>query len=103
MSPKPNPNDIKKAVERLHDCKASFSHEVAVIEKFGDKTVWSGVVSVFKIKSNDQSNICYAWTSEVEGSTKYRYYAVLHVPPVDSPQKAVRASIVQDFKTSKIA
>ena len=103
MHPKPNLDDIRNAVERLHDCKASFVEEVAVVEKFGDKTVWSGVVFVFKIKGNPQANICYAWASEVEGSTKYRYYAVLHIPPVDSPEKAVRASIVQDFKTDKIA
>jgi hypothetical protein len=38
----------------------------------------------------------------IEGSTKRRYYAVLHIPPVDSPEKAVRATIVQDARTSKI-
>jgi hypothetical protein len=103
MNPNPNLNDIKKAVERLHNCKASFVEQIAVVEKFGDKTVWSGVVSIFKITGNPQSNTCYAWASQVEGSAKYRYYAVLHVPPVDSPEKAVRASIAQDFKTGKIA
>lgn len=29
---------------------------------------------------------------------KRRYYAVLHIPPVDSPEKAVRASIVSEAK-----
>jgi len=41
------------------------------------------------------------WSSPIEGSTKRRYYAVLHVPPIDSPEKAVRAAIVQDYKTGK--
>jgi len=37
-------------------------------------------------------------SSPIEGSSKRRSYAVLHVPPVDSREKAVRASIVQHFK-----
>jgi hypothetical protein len=36
--------DVKHAIEQLHHCKASYSEEVAVIEKFGDKTVWDGIV-----------------------------------------------------------
>jgi hypothetical protein len=71
---------------------------VIVIEKFGSETVWEGAVSVFAIKGHDKANRCYAWTSPIEGSKKRRFYAVLNIPPVDSPQKAVRASIIQDFK-----
>ena len=87
-----------EAVERLHHCRASFLEDVAVVEKFGDETVWSGIVSIFLIKGNTQADKCYAWSSPIEGSTKMRYYAVLHIPPIDSPEKAVRASIVQEHK-----
>lgn len=90
--------DIKQAVERLQNCKASFIEDVAVIENFGDQTVWNGIVHVFKIEGNPKADICYAWSSPVEKSTKRRYYAVLKIPPVDSPEKAVRASIVKDSK-----
>ena len=93
--------DLKQAVERLHHCPASFLEDVAVVEKFGEKTVWSGVVSVFLIKGNSQADKCYAWSSPIEGSKKRRYYAVLHIPPIDSPEKAVRASIIHDFKKGK--
>ena len=93
--------EIKKAVERLHNCKASHIEDVAVIEKFGDKTVWEGIVHIFKIEGNPKSDKCYAWSSPIEGSTKRRYYAVLHVPPIDSPEKAVRASIVKDHNYKK--
>jgi len=91
--------DLRRAIERLHNCQASFLEDVAVVEMFGDKTVWSGIVSVFLIKNHPQTDKCYAWSSPIEGSTKRRYYAVLHIPPVDSPEKAVRASIVQDHRT----
>lgn len=99
---KPKIDDIKNAVEQMHNCKASYFEEVAVIEKFGDKTVWDGIVYVFDIESHNKAKQCFAWASPVEGSNKYRYYAVLSVPPIDSPQKAVRASIVQDHRTGKL-
>lgn len=93
--------DLKQAVERLHQCSASFLEDVAMVEKFGDKTVWQGVVSIFNIKGHPQADKCYAWSSPIEGSTKRRYYAVLHIPPINSPEKAVRASIVHDHKSRK--
>jgi len=94
--------DLKTAVERLHDCTASFVEDVIVIEKFRTETVWAGTVSVYDIKSHPKTTRAYAWSSPIEGSTKRRYYAVLHIPPVDSPEKAVRASILQDHKTGKV-
>lgn len=94
---------LEWAVERLHHCQASFLEDVLVVEKFGEKTVWSGTVSISLIKGNSQADKCYAWSSPIEGSTKRRYYAVLHIPPIDSPEKAVRASIVQKYKTGKLS
>lgn len=76
--------DLKRAIEHLHHCKASFLEDVAVVEMFGEETVWGGVVSVFEIKGHPQATKCYSWSSPIEGSTKRRHYAVLHVPPVDS-------------------
>ncbi len=81
--------ELKTAVEHLHDCKASFIEDVVVVEKFGDKTAWSGTVSVYSLEGHPRATRAYAWSSPIEGSTKRRYYAVLHVPPVDSPEKAV--------------
>ncbi|MGA8571513.1 MAG: hypothetical protein ACLP7A_10785 [Desulfobaccales bacterium] len=92
--------DLKRVVERLHHCQASFLEDIAMVEMFGEETVWGGVVSVFEIKDHPKATKCYAWSSPIEGSTKRRYYAVLHIPPVDSPEKAVRASIVHDHKDS---
>ena len=94
--------DLKQAVERLHHCQASFLEDVAVVEKFREKTVWQGIVSVFGIEGHPQATRCYAWSSPIEGSTKRRYYAVLHISPIDSPEKAVRASIVHDHKAGKL-
>jgi hypothetical protein len=75
---------------------------VTVIEKFGEQTVWSGIVPVFALKGHSKADKCYAWSSPIEASTKRRYYAALHIPPIDSPEKAVRAAIVQDYKVGKL-
>jgi hypothetical protein len=75
---------------------------VAVVEKFGEKTIWNGVVSVFRLEGHPKAEKCYAWSSPIEGSTKRRYYAVLHIPRIDSPEKAVRATIVHDHKAGKL-
>jgi hypothetical protein len=98
----PKTEDLKQAVEKLHDCQASHIEDVIVIEKFGAETVWEGVVAVFEIKGHDKADKCYAWSSPIEGSKKRRFYAVLNIPPVDSPQKAVRAAIVHDHKKGRI-
>lgn len=98
----PGNNELRQAVERLNNWKASHIKDITVIEKFGEKTVWSGVVSVFKIEGNPQADKCYAWSSPIEGSTKRRYYAMLHTPPIGSPETAVRASIVHDHKAGKL-
>ncbi len=42
----------------------------------------------------------YAWSSPIEGSNKRRFYAVLHIPPIDSPLQAVRAAIVAEHQAA---
>ncbi|HKN18586.1 MAG TPA: hypothetical protein VJW95_02220 [Dissulfurispiraceae bacterium] len=64
-----NNEDAKKAIERLHNCKASIIENVAVVEKFGSDTVWKGIVHVFKIEGHAKTDKCYAWSSPIEGST----------------------------------
>lgn len=90
--------DLKAVIEKLHNCKASHTEDIVVMEKFGQDTVCEEIVSVFEIKGHDKADKCYAWSSPIEGSTKRRFYAVLDITPVDSPEKAVRASIIHDFK-----
>jgi hypothetical protein len=85
---------LKKAVERMHGGTALISQSVPVRETFDGKTVWEGLVHVFDLAGHPTSDRAYAWSSPIEGSTKRRFFAVLHQPPVDGPQAAVRAAIV---------
>jgi hypothetical protein len=92
--------DLKRAVESQHGGTATLAEEVNVHEVWESKTVWNGVVSVFNLTGHPTASRAYAWSSPVEGSKKRRFFAVLHVPPVDSPQKAVQASIVHEYRTT---
>jgi hypothetical protein len=89
---------LKQAVERVHGCSARLARSVPVRETFKGKPVWEGVVHVFDLAAHPTALYAYAWSSPIEGSTKRRFFAVLHQPPVDSPQTAVRAAIVAEQK-----
>jgi hypothetical protein len=87
---------LQKAILDLHGCKATWVQSVPVKEVFEGETVWEGVVQVFDLIKHPTAKRCYAWSHELEGSKKRRFFAVLHQGPVDSPEKAVKAAIVQE-------
>ncbi|MFI4941278.1 MAG: hypothetical protein ACHP7O_13180 [Burkholderiales bacterium] len=92
---------LKCAVESQHGCTAMLTQSVPVKETFGGKTVWEGIVHVFKINGHPKANQAYAWSSPIGGSDKRRFFSVLHLPPVTSPVEAVRAAIVAEHRTSQ--
>lgn len=93
---------LKEAVEGLHNCTAQFRESVPVKEEFRGQNAWEGVVHVFHIEGHPEATICYAWSSPIEGSDKRKFYAGLHKSPVDSPETAVRASIVADYQGDSV-
>jgi len=94
-------SELKAAVERMHACNARFVESVPVSETFEGRQVWRGTVHVFAIEGRPDASRCYAWSSPIEGSTKRRFFAVLHVPPINSPLAAVRAAIVKEHRTAR--
>lgn len=89
-------DELKDAVERMHECVATWLQSEPVAETFGSETVWEGLVHVFQIKGHKVAARAYAWSSPIEGSDKRRFFAVLHIPPITSPVDAVRAAIVAE-------
>ena len=87
---------LTEAVRNLHGCEATWLEAVPVKEVFEGQTAWEGVVQVFELKGHPTAKRCYAWSYSTEGH-KRRFVAVLHQGRVDSPEKAVRAAIVQEF------
>jgi hypothetical protein len=84
----------------MHGGTATLSQSVPVHETFEGKTVWEGAVHVFDLTGHPKATRAYAWSSPIEGSAKRRFFAVLHQPPVDSPQAAVRAAIVAEHRST---
>ena len=87
---------LKEAVESQHGGKAMLAQSVPVLETFEGKPVWEGVVHVFDLDGHPTATRAYAWSSPIEGSTKRRFFAVLHMGSIKSPVDAIRAAIVAE-------
>lgn len=90
---------LQDAIKKLHGCDSTYVESVPVHEQFQGQTVWAGEVEVFEIRGHPKAKRCYAWAhKEGEKDEHTRYVTVLEIPPVDSPQTAVRADIVSNTK-----
>ena len=94
-------DQLKKAIESQHSGVATLVDSIPVKEKFHGKVVWKGVVRVFDLEGNPNATRAYAWSSPIEGSSKRRFFAVLHLGGIRSPQDAVRAAIVAEHKANQ--
>ena len=97
----PNIEELTQAVERQHGGTATPLQSVHVKEAFRGQTVWEGDVQVFQVSDHPKANRAYAWSAPIKGTGKHRIYAMLRVPPIDSPQAAVRATIAADHRGGK--
>lgn len=91
--------ELQKAILRLHGAAAEHLESVPVHEAFNGETVWKGVVEVFTL-TDHKAGKAYAWSHEADSGGR-RYVAVLHHPPIDSPLKAVQASIVAEYRAKQ--
>jgi hypothetical protein len=82
---------IKRAVEKAAGCAAEHLDSVPVIEMFREQVMWQGMVEVFALGGHPRANKAYGWQFNDKGIDKCT--AVLEIPPVNSPNTAVRAAI----------
>jgi hypothetical protein len=83
---------LKDAIETMHKCAARFVESVPVIEFFRGELAWDGIVEVFDLTGHPRAKRCYAWFY-VDDAGERQYTTVLEIPPVDSPQTAVKVAI----------
>jgi hypothetical protein len=96
--------ELRSVIRRLHGVESSHVETVPVKETFQGKTVWDGDVEVFALHGHPKTNRVYAWSHETDDpANPKRHVTVLHIPPVVSPVLAVRAAIVQEFKSRESA
>ena len=90
---------LQTAIMHLHNCGATWRESVPVHEVFRGETVWKGDVEVFDLTGHPKAKRAYGWSHpEGENDQGERFVAVLEIPPVKSPETAVRASILSDAK-----
>jgi hypothetical protein len=94
-------DQLKHGIEIQHGGTATLVQAVPVLETFQGQTVWEGVVHIFDLAGHPKATCAYAWSSPIEGSTKRRFFAVLHIPPINSPLDAVRAAIIAEHRLGK--
>jgi hypothetical protein len=90
--------ELRETIRRLHGAEATHVESVAVKETFQGKTVWEGIVEVFELHGHPKAPRVYAWAHDTDGPKK-RDVTVLHIAPVTSAVEAVRAAIVQEFRS----
>ena len=89
--------NIQKAVEKAADCPATHLETAAVVEGFGGQIIWQGEVEVFTVDGHAKAKRAYGW--QTGDGTDAEFTAVLEIPPVDSPNTAVRASIAAQARS----
>ena len=94
-------HDLREAIQRLHGAEAKHVESVPVKEQHQGQTVWDGVVEVFDLIGHPKTHRVYAWSHETEKPGKPKHVTVLHIAPVISPQTAVRAAIIQEFRNAQ--
>lgn len=93
--------EIQSVFLKLHGVDASYVETVPVVEEFQGKTVWQGDVEVFDLTGHPKATRGYGWGYVTSESGGRRYFTILELPPVDSPQAAVKAAIMSEIQNAR--
>ena len=94
---------MKSRIDELKDTirgvDSSHVETVAVKESFEGEIIWEGEVEVFELYDHPETDKLYAWVHEMDDIDNLeRHVTVLHIDPIISPQLAVRAAIIQEYR-----
>ena len=94
-------NELRDVIHKLHGATATHLESVPVKETFNGETVWEGIVEVFNLHGHPKANKAYAWSQDAQDPDKPAYHVtVLHIPPAISPETAVRAALLQEYRNA---
>jgi hypothetical protein len=91
--------ELKAVIRKLHGAEPTHCESVPVKEVFRGETVWEGIVEVFDLVGHPKASRVYAWTNETDYPVAPHHVTVLHLGPIKSAVDAVRAAIVQEFRS----
>lgn len=93
---------IKQALEHGEKCRATHVESVVVKETFLGDLVWEGVVETFNLHDHPTAKRAYAWERWREDrSQEPKYTIVLGIPPVKTPNDAIKAWVLSIAKKSR--
>lgn len=93
---------LQVTVSQLYNCAAAYVETVPVEEIFQGKTIWKGNVEVFDLTGHPKANRAYRWShSAGANDAGERFVTVLEIPPVESPETAVKVAIAAEVKRRK--
>jgi len=93
-------SELQDVIRRLHGVESKHVQSVPVKETFQGKMIWEGVVEVFEIRGHPKAPRVYAWAHDTDDPKQpRRHVTVLHIAPILSAEAAVKAAIVQEFRT----
>jgi hypothetical protein len=92
--------ELKDVIRKLHGVESTHRKSVPVKEVFNGETVWEGIVEVFDLIGHPKAARVYAWTNETDDPENPKHHVtVLHLGPIRSAAEAVKAAIVQEFRS----
>lgn len=104
MKPRPAGPDEVAALARvfldLHHAVAEHMGSVHVVETFRGAVAWEGDVELFELAGHPSATHGYAWAHETDSGGR-RFVTVLRLPPITSPETAVRAVIVNEARKQR--
>ncbi len=90
--------ELKDAIRAMHGCESLHVESVAVKEVFEGQTVRESKVEVFDLVGHRQAKRAYAWS--YRDGNQNKTFAVLEIPPVDSPESAVKVAIASKARSN---
>jgi hypothetical protein len=94
-------DDLKDIIHNLHGAEATHRESVPIKEVFNGETVWDGIVEVFTLRGHPKTDTAYAWSHDTDDpENPKRHVTVLHLGPVTSAAAAVRAAIIQEYRSN---
>jgi hypothetical protein len=93
--------ELQSVFLKLHNCDADYVETVPAVEEFQGETIYQGDVEVFDIRGHPKATRGYGWGYVTTEGGGRRYFTVLELPPVDSPQTTVKAAIMSEIKRER--
>jgi len=87
-------DQLKRVIESQHGGSAVFRRSLRVVPANRTLADWDGIVHVFDLADHPKTKRAYAWSSAIKGSTRPRYFAVLHGGLVNGPAAAVKVAAI---------